>query len=31
VPASPLDPHAATPVQLRQRIAAERRGGPFLV
>jgi pSer/pThr/pTyr-binding forkhead associated (FHA) protein len=31
VPASPLDPHAATPVQLSQRIAAERRGRPFLL
>jgi pSer/pThr/pTyr-binding forkhead associated (FHA) protein len=29
--ASPLDPHAATPVELRDRIAAERRGRPFLV
>jgi pSer/pThr/pTyr-binding forkhead associated (FHA) protein len=28
---SPLDPHAATPVELRDRIAAERRGRPFLV
>lgn len=28
---SPLDPHAATPVELRERIAAERRGRPFLV
>jgi pSer/pThr/pTyr-binding forkhead associated (FHA) protein len=28
---SPLDPHASTPVELRDRIAAERRGRPFLV
>ena len=28
---SPLDPHAATPEELRDRIAAERRGSPFLV
>jgi pSer/pThr/pTyr-binding forkhead associated (FHA) protein len=31
VTGSPLDPHAATPVQLQQRIAAERRGTPFLL
>lgn len=28
---SPLDAHAATPHELRQRIAAERRGAPFLL
>jgi hypothetical protein len=28
---SPLGPHAATPRELQKRIAAERRGGPFLV
>jgi pSer/pThr/pTyr-binding forkhead associated (FHA) protein len=28
---SPLDPHASSPVELRERIAAERRGRPFLV
>src|SRR6478609_8455592 len=28
---SPLDPHVATPVELRERIDAERRGRPFLV
>ena len=28
---SPLGPHQATPVELRERIAAERRGGSFLV
>ena len=28
---SPVDPHAATPEELRDRIAAERRGTPFLV
>jgi pSer/pThr/pTyr-binding forkhead associated (FHA) protein len=31
VPESPLDAHVATPQQLRDRIAAERRGTPFLV
>jgi hypothetical protein len=29
--ASPLDPHSASPLELRERIAAERRGRPFLV
>ncbi len=28
---SPLQPHTATPAELRERIAAERRGEPFLV
>ncbi len=28
---SPLQPHSATPAELRERIAAERRGEPFLV
>lgn len=31
MPDSPLDPHVATPQDLRERIAAERRGTPFLV
>jgi pSer/pThr/pTyr-binding forkhead associated (FHA) protein len=31
VPESPLDAHVATPQELRDRIAAERRGTPFLV
>jgi pSer/pThr/pTyr-binding forkhead associated (FHA) protein len=31
VPDSPLDPHVATPEELRERIEAERRGTPFLV
>jgi len=31
VPQSPLDAHAASPEELRDRIAAERRGAPFLV
>jgi len=31
VPESPLDAHVATPQELRERIAAERRGTPFLV
>jgi pSer/pThr/pTyr-binding forkhead associated (FHA) protein len=31
VPESPLDAHIATPQELRERIAAERRGTPFLV
>jgi len=31
VPQSPLDAHVATPLELRERIAAERRGTPFLV
>jgi pSer/pThr/pTyr-binding forkhead associated (FHA) protein len=31
VPDSPLDAHVATPQELRERIAAERRGTPFLV
>ena len=29
--ASPLDPHASTPTELKERIEAERRGEPFLV
>ena len=28
---SPLEPHSATPLELRSRIEAERRGGPFLL
>ena len=31
VPDSPLDAHVATPQDLKERIAAERRGTPFLV
>jgi pSer/pThr/pTyr-binding forkhead associated (FHA) protein len=31
MPQSPLDPHVATPHELQQRIAAERRGIPFLI
>jgi DNA-binding NarL/FixJ family response regulator len=31
VPGDPLGPHAATPAELRERLAAERRGTPFLV
>jgi pSer/pThr/pTyr-binding forkhead associated (FHA) protein len=31
VSASPLQPHAATPADLRERLAAERRGSPFLL
>jgi DNA-binding CsgD family transcriptional regulator len=31
VPGDPLAPHAASPAELRDRIAAERRGAPFLV
>ncbi len=31
VPDSPLDAHVATPQDLKERIAAERRGAPFLV
>jgi pSer/pThr/pTyr-binding forkhead associated (FHA) protein len=31
VPGSPLDAHVASPEELRDRIAAERRGSPFLV
>ena len=31
MPGNPLDPHAARPAELRERIAAERRGTPFLV
>src|SRR3954454_15909537 len=31
VPESPLDAHVATPQDLKDRIAAERRGTPFLV
>jgi pSer/pThr/pTyr-binding forkhead associated (FHA) protein len=31
MPADPLGPHAATPAELRDRIAAERRGEPLLV
>jgi pSer/pThr/pTyr-binding forkhead associated (FHA) protein len=31
VPPSPLDAHVASPAELRDRIAAERRGAPFLV
>lgn len=31
VPDSPLDPHVATPQDLRNRIAAERTGSPFLI
>ena len=27
---SPLDPHRSSPEELRERIAAERRGAPFL-
>jgi len=31
MPTSPLDRHASTPAELRARLAAERRGSPFLV
>jgi pSer/pThr/pTyr-binding forkhead associated (FHA) protein len=31
MPQSPLDPHVARPHELQQRIAAERRGTPFLI
>ena len=31
MPRSPLDAHAASPEELRERIAAERHGAPFLV
>jgi pSer/pThr/pTyr-binding forkhead associated (FHA) protein len=31
MPQSPLDPHVATPQELQQRIAAERRGLPYLI
>ena len=31
VPDSPLDAHVATPQDLKDRIAAERRGTPFLI
>ncbi|MEO8687689.1 MAG: FHA domain-containing protein [Solirubrobacteraceae bacterium] len=31
MPQSPLEAHVATPAELRDRIAAERRGAPFLV
>ena len=31
MPGSPLDPHAANPAELQERIAAERRGAPFLL
>jgi pSer/pThr/pTyr-binding forkhead associated (FHA) protein len=31
MPQSPLDPHVATPQELQRRIAAERRGEPYLV
>ena len=31
MPDSPLDAHVATPQDLKERIAAERRGTPFLV
>jgi len=31
VPDSPLDAHVATPQDLKERVAAERRGTPFLV
>jgi pSer/pThr/pTyr-binding forkhead associated (FHA) protein len=31
VPGSPLAPHAVSPVELQERLALERRGGPFLV
>ena len=31
MPESPLDAHVATPQDLKERIAAERRGTPFLV
>jgi pSer/pThr/pTyr-binding forkhead associated (FHA) protein len=31
MPGSPLEPHATTPVELRDRLHAERRGTPFLV
>jgi hypothetical protein len=31
VPGSPLDPHAARPAELQARLAAERRGRPFLI
>jgi pSer/pThr/pTyr-binding forkhead associated (FHA) protein len=30
-PRSPLSPHSATPAELQERLAAERRGSPFLV
>ena len=30
-PRSPLSPHSATPDELRERLAAERRGSPFLL
>jgi hypothetical protein len=30
-PRSPLSPHSATPEELRERLAAERRGSPFLL
>jgi pSer/pThr/pTyr-binding forkhead associated (FHA) protein len=31
MPQSPLDPHVATPQELQRRIAADRRGAPYLV
>jgi hypothetical protein len=31
MPSSPFGPHQASPVELRERLAAERRGTPFLV
>src|SRR3954454_15213569 len=31
MPRSPLEPYRSTPEQLRERLAAERRGTPFLV
>ena len=31
MPGNPLDPHAARPAEIQERIAAERRGTPFLV
>jgi pSer/pThr/pTyr-binding forkhead associated (FHA) protein len=31
MPSSPLGPHQATPSELRERLAAERRGSPFLL
>src|SRR5829696_10182651 len=31
MPADPLGPHVATPAELRERLAAERRGTPCLV
>jgi pSer/pThr/pTyr-binding forkhead associated (FHA) protein len=31
MPRSPLEPHAASPAEVRERLEAERRGTPFLV